>query len=181
MFPHGRLRQAAGRGCNSQALFMTSKKRHIDKAVIVVALGMALTLAAYFYSLHHSGVQYEPEYRKVAAQVGPQFDTIARYLQRVERAYPDSSKIPEREIREAAQRKQGEFRFRMANMGEYGGKMEYCLVAENIYTGGRAYHSSVPVHDNTWQGKRSYYHVVTGTEPEPDLDGPCNEQVIRRR
>lgn len=157
------------------------KKRHIDKAVALVGLIMTLILAAYFFSMLKSGVQYEPEYRKVAAKVGPQFDNIARYIEKVERAYPDSKAIPEREMKVAASRQEGEFRFQLANMGEFNGKMEYCLMAEHIYKGGRAYHSSVPVYDNTWQGKRSYYHYVTGSEPEPDLDGPCNEQVIRKR
>jgi len=157
------------------------KKKHIDKAVIVVAAIMGLILLAYYYSLQKSGVQYEEEYRKVAAKVGPQFNNISRYLEGVKKAYPKQQDIPEREMKEAANRKQNDFAFRLANMGMYNGAMEYCLIAEHIYDKGRAYHSSIPVHDGTWQGKRSYYHYVTGNEPAPDLDGPCNEQVIRRR
>ena len=159
----------------------SKKKKTIDKAVIVVGLGMLITLIAYYYSLHKAGVSYEPEYRKVAAKVGPGFNNISSYLEKVERAYQQPQDIPEREMQQAAQRTEGDFRFRLDNVEEKNGKMEYCLVAEHIYNKGRAYHSSVPVYDSTWQGKRSYYHYVTGKEPEPDLDGPCNEQVIKRR
>lgn len=163
----------------------SKKKSHIDKAVLAVGLLMLLILIAYLYSLHKSGTQYSPEYRKVAAEVGPQFDKIVHYLERVERAYPNaqnsarSKQAFKQELEQAANRKQGEFRFRLANMGSYQGQMAYCLEAESTLTHGRAYHSSLPVNDPTWQGKRSYYHYVTGQEPVPDLGGPCNEQVIR--
>ncbi len=159
---------------------MTKSQQNI--AVLIIALIMTGTLAAFFYYMQGgSNVRKDPKYHEVAAAVGPQFDMITRYLDNVEKAYADPATIPVREASEAAKRSSGPFRFHMASMGVYEGRMGYCLVAEHVTNKGRAYHSSIPVRDPTWDGRRSYYHYVTGKEPMPDVTGPCNEQVIRRR
>lgn len=158
----------------------SKRRRKIDMAVLTIVLIMFCTLIAFFYFVQHSRVKSDPKYREVKAAVGPQFDKIVKYIEYLDRSSSGTGCASKKEMQEAASRKEGQFRFSLANMGSYNGEIAYCLVAENVVNKGRAYHSSVIVNDPTWDGKRSYHHYVTGKEPAPDLGGPCNEQVIRR-
>lgn len=151
----------------------------IDVSVIIIAGGMILTLVLFFYFMQKEGIKRDPKYIEVSSQVGPQFDKISSYLEKVKRHYKTAGDIPQSEARDAANRRAGNFHFQLKNMGVFNGEFGYCLVAEHISNNGRAYYSSIPVKDPTWDGNRSYHHYVTGQEPAPDLSGPCNEQVIR--
>ncbi len=158
---------------------LASTFKKIDLAVVTIAGGMILTLVLFFYFMQKDGIKRDPKYIEVSSQVGPQFDKISSYLDTVKRHYKSAGEIPQSEARNAADRRAGKFHFQMKNMGVYNGEFGYCLVAEHINNNGRAYYSSIPVTDPTWEGNRSYHHYVTGQEPAPDLTGPCNEQVIR--
>ena len=156
----------------------SSKRKKIDLTVLVLAVVIMGVTVSLFFMASKTSIHYDPKYIEVANQVGPQFDRISRYLDNLGKYYNSPADIPKSEARKSSERKAGNFRIQMKSMGTYNGKLGYCLVAQHISNKGRAYYSSVPIKDPSWEGKRSYQHYVTGEEPVPDLDGPCNERVI---
>ncbi len=156
----------------------SAKQKKIDLTVLVLAIIMGVTISLFFLT-NRTSLRYDPKYLEVVNQVGPQFDKISQYLDNLGKYYKSPKDIPKSEARSSSERRAGNFHIQMKNLGTYSGKLGYCLVAQHISNKGRAYYSSIPIRDPSWEGKRSYQHYVTGEEPVPDLDGPCNERVIK--
>jgi hypothetical protein len=159
------------------------KKEKITRRVNIVGvsvfvLGLVVVLGT-FYFLEGRSIRSHPLYEEVKSQVGPKFRAISRYIDKLERNLEvNSTEFREEARQEVAKSGAGSFRFSLHNFSQRDGEAVYCLVARHRENGGKAYFSSVPVQDDTWEGRVSYYHYVYATEPEPDPDGPCDKSVV---
>lgn len=157
-----------------------TRSRKRDIVILIISLILLGAGIYYYYEVTKYDIKHNPKYARVSGEVGPQFDKLSRYLDKLARYYDGGANIPRSALRQEENKLVGEFFYYARNVGVREGKFGYCLVAEHYQNQGRAYYSSVPVNDLTWDGKRSYYHYVFGVEPQPDLDGPCNSSVIRK-
>ena len=156
------------------------RSRVRDLVILLICLILLGGGIFYYYQVTRYDIKHNPKYNKVSGEVGPQFEKLSKYLDKLARYYKGGDNIPRNALRQEENKLVGEFFYYLRNVGVNDGVFGYCLVAEHYKNHGRAYYSSVPVNNPTWDGKRSYYHYVFGVEPQPDLNGPCNASVIHK-
>lgn len=156
------------------------KSRTRDMMILLISLILLGCGIYYYYEVVRHDIKHNPKYSKISGEVGPQFDKLSKYLDKLARYYKGGQNIPRNALRQEENKLVGDFFYYLRNVGVHNGTFGYCLVAEHYKNHGRAYYSSVSVDNPSWEGKRSYYHYVFGVEPQPDVLGPCNASVIRK-
>ncbi len=157
---------------------LSTKKK---PSYVLAIFGMLVLLGLYIRFLQNHSLKNNPKYLEVSREAGVQFGAINDYMRQLKKQAGSAKAVTAKDVKQLDGKKVGNFKYSVVNVGDYGGKLGYCIVAKHVRNKGLAFYSSKLVKDDTWEGQFSYLHYVTGQPPNPDPSGPCNSLAIEEK